>query len=159
MRTSTNAPSAAAAVHTEAPTPSGPAGDAAGAIMFPQGLPGFPDATRFALRPAPGSELLLLESADDPQLRLLVLPYADRKLPLSPADLDLACGELGIRPEEAAVLLVVTRRCDPGPGGDRRTAYYVNLRAPLFVDPLRRTATQHVLASPAYPVRHLLQAA
>ena len=102
---------------------------------------------------------MLLELADDPQLRLLVLPYADRKLPLSPADLELACGELGIRPEDAAVLLVVTRRCDAGPDGDRRTAYYVNLRAPLFVDPLRRTATQHVLASPAYPVRHLLQAA
>lgn len=156
MRTSTNVP---AAVAPEAPSPAGPAGAAAEAIIFPQGLPGFPGATRFALRPAPGSELLLLESADDPQLRLLVLPYADHKLPLSPADLALACGELGIRPEDAAVLLVVTRRCEPAPDGDRRPAYYVNLRAPLFVDPCRRTATQHVLASPAYPVRHLLQAA
>ena len=42
-------------------------------ILFPQGLPGFPAATRFALRPlANGPQsLLLLQSVDDPDLRTM----------------------------------------------------------------------------------------
>ena len=57
------------------------------------------------------------------------------------------------------MLLVVTSRHGAGPDGAVRQRLYVNLRAPLVLDTVRRTAVQHVLASPAYPVRHCLAAA
>ncbi len=136
--------------------------DAAGAptIDFPQGIPGFPSATRFALLPfGDGSEgLLVMQSMDDCGLRFLVLPYAEHHLPLRRADVDAACALLGITTEHAAVLLVVTRPPpQEQPDGVRRL--YVNLRAPVVVDTERRTAVQHVLASPDYSVRHPLPAA
>ena len=146
------------------PTPERHAGQPDGAaapIVFPQGLPGFPGATSFALRPLTDAagELLLLQSTDDPELRFLVLPYADHRVPLRRADVDGACAALGVRPDDAAVLLVVTSRHEPESGGMRSQRLYANLRAPLILDTVRRTAVQHVLASPAYPVRHCLAAA
>jgi flagellar assembly factor FliW len=142
----------------------GAGGSDNGAIVFPQGLPGFPGATRFALRPLTGASdgLLLLQSVEDPELRFLVLPYADRpdgQVPLSRLDVDGACEALGIRPEHAAVLLVVTSWREPGCDGAEERRLYVNLRAPVVLDTVRRTAIQHVLPSPAYPVRHFLGAA
>jgi len=53
----------------------------------------------------------------------------------------------------------VTSRHEPESGGMRSQRLYANLRAPLILDTVRRTAVQHVLASPAYPVRHCLAAA
>jgi flagellar assembly factor FliW len=122
-------------------------------IAFPQGLPGFPGATRFALRPFAG-DLLLLQSEDEPELRFLVVPYLEDRLPLRRADLDQACTLLGVPSGRAAVLLVVTRR-QPELGEDG-THLFVNLRAPVLVDTERRTAVQCVLPSPDYPVRHPL---
>ena len=129
-------------------------------ILFPQGLPGFPAATRFALRPlANGPQgLLLLQSVDDPDLRFLVLPYLGGELPLRRSDLDAACIALGIAAEHAAVLLVVTRQpAEAGPGAPPRL--FANLRAPVVLDTLRRTAVQHVLPSPGYAFRFPLPAA
>ena len=101
----------------------------------------------------------MLQSADDPGLRFLVLPYAGEWMPLRRLDLDQACEALGVRAEDAAVLLVVTRGQEPGSDGTARQRLYVNLRAPVVLDMVRRTAVQHVLASPSYPVRHCLAAA
>ena len=72
-------------------------------------------------------------------------------------DLDSACELLGVPREHAAFLLVVTRRpaVNEADGGQ----LFVNLRAPVVVDTARRTAVQHVLASPGYSVRHPLAAA
>ena len=129
-------------------------------IQFPQGLPGFPAATRFALQSlANGPEgLLLLQSVDEPDLRFLVLPYIGSELPLRRCDLDSACTELGIAAENAAVLLVVTRQpSESAPGAPLQL--YVNLRAPVVLDTLRRTAVQHVLPSPGYAFRFPLPAA
>ena len=132
----------------------------ASTILFPQGLPGFPAATRFALRPlANGPQsLLLLQSVDDPDLRFLVLPYMGDELPLRRCDLEAACAALGIAAEHAAVLLVVTRQpVEAGHGAPLRL--FVNLRAPVVLDTLRRTAVQHVLPSPGYAFRFPLPAA
>lgn len=123
-------------------------------VRFPQGLPGFPGATRFLLEPVlPDIGLLRLASADIPELRFLVLAHAEGRLPLDPGDLEVACAELGIEPSDAAVLLVVTARVEPGSG---RRDLSVNLRAPIFLDTAQRAAVQHVLPCPAYPVRHPL---
>ena len=156
MSTTTDAPATAEIQH-DVGQPDG----AIAPIVFPQGLPGFPGATSFALRPLTDAagELLVLESTEDPELRFLVLPYADRQVPLLRTDVDGACALLGIRPDDAAVLLVVTSRHEPGSDGLTRQRLYVNLRAPLMLDTVRRTAVQHVLASPAYSVRHCLAAA
>ena len=156
MSTTTDAPATAEIQH-DVGQPDG----AIAPIVFPQGLPGFPGATSFALRPLTDAagELLLLQSTDDPELRFLVLPYADHRVPLRRADVDGACAALGVRPDDAAVLLVVTSRHEPGSDGLRNQRLYVNLRAPLVLDTVRRTAVQHVLASPAYSVRHCLAAA
>ena len=137
--------------------------DAAGGpppgIAFPQGLPGFPSATRFALLPLgeAANGLLLMQSEDDPDLRFLVLPYREDELALRRGDLDSTCELLGVPREHAAFLLVVTRRpaVNEADGGQ----LFVNLRAPVVVDTARRTAVQHVLASPGYSVRHPLAAA
>jgi flagellar assembly factor FliW len=135
------------------------AGDPLPGIAFPQGLPGFPTATRFALQPLGEAVdgLLVLQSQDDLDLRFLVLPYREDELTLRRVDLDSACELLGVPKEHAAFLLVVTRR--PAANGDGAGQVFVNLRAPVVVDTARRTAVQHVLADPAYSVRHPLAVA
>jgi flagellar assembly factor FliW len=135
-------------------------GNGASPILFPQGLPGFPAASRFALRRLEhGPEgLLLLQSTDDPGLRFLVLPYLGGQLPLRRCDLDSACTALGIPAEHAAVLLVVTKQAVPGTEGGA-PQLFVNLRAPVVLDTHRRTAAQHVLANPDYAFRFPLPAA
>ncbi|MFZ1428867.1 MAG: flagellar assembly protein FliW, partial [Geminicoccaceae bacterium] len=69
------------------------ADSSAATILFPQGLPGFPGTTRFALRPAPAGDgdFLLLQCAEDSALRLLVLRYTPHLLPLHPQDVEAAC--------------------------------------------------------------------
>ena len=133
---------------------------AAAPIVFPQGLPGFPGATRFALRPladAARRRCCCLQSADDPELRFLVLPYADQRGAAAPQ-------RSRRRPVRRSGLQARQRggapgRDQPARAGARRATrqrLYVNLRAPLVLDTVRRTAVQHVLASPAYSVRHCL---
>lgn len=125
-------------------------------IHFPQGLPGFPTATRFVLRPATvGSSLLMLTSSDDPSLRFLVMPYIEGRLPLASDDLSEACAALGLARADVAVLLVITAQSLPGAV---RRNLYVNLRAPIFVDTVHGAAVQYVLPCPNYVVRHLLAA-
>jgi flagellar assembly factor FliW len=125
---------------------------AAPTIAFPQGLPGFPDATRFALLP------LDVQCADEADLRFLVLPYLEKRLPLRREDLDRACTLAGVPSEHAAILLVVTRR-PPVAAADGAGQLCVNLRAPVLVNTERRIAVQCVLPSPDYSVRHPLAAA
>lgn len=132
-----------------------------GSILFPQGLPGFPGATRFMLRPAPvgDGDFLLLQSADDAELRFLVLRYTPGLLPLDPDDIHAACERLGVQANHAAVLLMVTSGHETGNDGTSRPALHVNLRAPLVLDTFHRVGAQPVLTGATYPVRHRLRAA
>jgi hypothetical protein len=100
-----------------------------------------------------------MQSTEDAGLRFLVMPCDDHRLPLARVDLNAACDALGVQPEDAVFLLVATAQRVAGQDGAEQRQLYVNLRAPVVLDTVRRTAVQHVLASPAYPVRHLLQAA
>ena len=99
------------------------------------------------------------EVVDDAELRLFVLRYTPHLLPLHPSDVEAACARLGVRPEHAAILLVVTCRQETGADGTTRPSLYVNLRAPVVLDTCRRVGAQPVLTDTAYPVRHLLHAA
>jgi flagellar assembly factor FliW len=125
-------------------------------VRFPQGLPGFPATTRFRLEPLVAEAgLLRLTSIDDPELRFLLVAHVDGRLPLARADLDAACAALGLDAAETAVLLVVTAQSLPG---SPRRRFFVNLRAPIFLDTTQHAAVQHVLPCPSYPVRHPLVA-
>jgi flagellar assembly factor FliW len=124
-------------------------------IGLPRGLPGFATARGFTLEPAPtpGSRFMRLRSREQPELSFLVLPVPPELRLLAADDLDAACGELRIEPEDLLLLLMVTLQ-----RGATRLEAFANLRAPLFVDSARRLAWQVVLPSAAYPVRYPLQA-
>jgi flagellar assembly factor FliW len=128
-------------------------GDPARAIRFPNGLPGFPRATRFLLQPAVGATgLLALAAADGSGLRFVVTPHGVDLL--AESAIATACeAALGCARADAAVLLVVTVAAVAG-----ERLLYVNLRAPILLDTILRVAVQHVLPDARYPVRHLLVA-
>jgi flagellar assembly factor FliW len=58
---------------------------------------------------------------------------------------------MGIAPADGAILLVVSVR-----KSGEAVSISVNLRAPIVIDTANRHAWQHVLANPAYSVRHVL---
>ena len=129
-------------------------------ISFPGGLPGFPGATRFVLRRADGpfDAFLVMQSAEDPELRFLMLPCADATQPLRVADLEAACTAHGLASQQVAVLLVVSRQpAEEGTHLDARLC--ANLRAPVLIDTTNGIAVQHVLDSPGYPLRYPLSQA
>lgn len=114
---------------------------------------GFPQLTQFGLTRLPGHEgenLLLLQSLEDadvsfPCLALdLVNPMIDE------ADIAAVFSQLEIKPEDGAVLCILTVRDE----GNGKSAVTVNLRAPIFVDSARQTGWQVVLNNPRYPIRH-----
>ena len=102
--------------HATVPVPEGidnvAAHEASPVIAFPGRLPGFPGATRFVLRRAdrPFDAMLVMQSAEDPDLRFLMLPCNGKAEPLLAADLEAACAVHGLASHQVAVLLVVHRR-------------------------------------------------
>ncbi len=128
--------------------PASPPADDAEAVAFPSGLPGFPGARRFLLRPLATADGAFAElvSLEDPGLRLpLVCRPADGEIPAED-DLDEACRALGFDRERVRVYFVVTLE----PEAARA---WVNLRAPVLVDPAAGRGAQVVLADPRYPLR------
>ena len=132
-----------------------PGSDAAGRDHVPARPAGLSGRYPLRARPPPASALFLRVRSTDPQLPLLVLPYADRKLPYSSEPMSPGCGELG---PSGRRLRPPARRHRALPPDGAGAALSVNRRAPLLVDPLRAPGFQHVLASPDYPVRHPLVA-
>ncbi len=116
-------------------------------LEFPNGLPGFPEARRFRLRPLAGArgfaELVGLE--DDVRFVLMV---GSREAGVPAAEeLTSLCRLLGFDPERLGVYFVVTLE----PGEPPRA--WVNLRAPVLVDLAGLQGVQVVLADPRYPLR------
>ena len=134
MRTSTNAPSP--------PRPCTPRRRCLPArpvtqprpIVFPQGLPGFPGATRFALRPAPRERVPAAavgrRSAAAPARAALRRP----KLPLQPGRSRAACASSASGPRMRPSCSSSPAGCEPARTAIGEQRLYVNLRAPLFVD-------------------------
>ena len=127
------------------------------AIEFPQGLFGFSNCRSFGLANLPSdpdNQFKILQSLEDQTLSFIVLPQARAKDGLIKIEhLDEALNTLGmIDYEEAAILLIVTIRPQPG-GGIRMTC---NTQAPVLVDSLNRKAWQVVLSDSRYNVQHSL---
>lgn len=144
-----------------ADTAPAPTTHAAVPITMPQGLPGFPGVTRFALGPLPGAARFLRLRAEDPRgPAFVVLPAGEDPAGtlLDQAALAEARGAAGLdAAAEVAVLFVVTSTREEGEGGGLRL--FANRRAPILVDTRRQLGVQVVLARPDYPVREPLLAA
>ena len=124
------------------------------AIYMPRGMLGYADFHDFGLANMPDPKLdqfKLLQSLSAPELSFIVAPLNPENDAIDPADIRSACELLSMDPEQAIMLLVVaTRRIGP------MTQISVNLRAPLILDPVSRTAYQHVLLNNRYSVRHVI---
>ncbi|MDF1503726.1 flagellar assembly protein FliW [Roseisolibacter sp. H3M3-2] len=120
---------------------------AAACYDFPDGLPGFEGARRFALVPAGREGLFWLQSLDAGALVFLLAdPFrcaAAYEVELSPADRE-ALGAAG--PDDVAVLAIVTL---PRGDGD---APSVNLRAPVLLATAARRGRQVVRSDDRYGI-------
>ena len=117
-------------------------------IEFVSPLPGFPEHRRFVLvRLDTDGLLYAMTSADDPNLRFLVMPpttFFPDYAPEVPQD---AVESLGVtEPDSVLLLLVVTT-------GDKPGEATANLMAPILVEQGTRRAVQVVLAGSDLPVR------
>lgn len=124
-----------------------------GPLSLPAGLPGFPEARAFRLRRLPGAgDFAMLESLEPEGPRFVVLEVAEPEAVFGPAATAEAAAALGIETPDLLLLAIVTLA--DGPAGRRA---HVNLRAPVAVDRVGRTARQLVLADPRLPLRHPLE--
>ena len=105
--------------------------DATRVIVFPKGLLGFPDRTRFCLiEPADDACFFWLQSCDDPSLAFVVTDPAFFVEGYPPA----------AESEEVLVNATLTG----------------NLRGPLHIDRETKVGEQRVLAAPEWTTRYVL---
>jgi len=116
---------------------------------------GFPHLTKFGLAKLPsqaGDNLVLLQSLEDANVSFPCFALDVVNPLIEQADIQSTCATLGIKPEDCAVLSIITVR----PDDQGKNTITLNLRAPVFVDSARRLAWQVVMSNPRYPIRHNL---
>jgi flagellar assembly factor FliW len=117
-------------------------------VALPDGLYGFPTATRFALLPAPREGLFWLQSLDHTALAFLLvdpfLCFPDYQLDLGVADKARIATQ---NPEDILVLAIVTL---PAPAGGRMSA---NLHAPLLLNVRAGHGYQSIRPDDTYGIR------
>jgi flagellar assembly factor FliW len=123
-------------------------------IVFPAGLPGFPQSRRFLpVEDSAHLPLLFLQSLDDPQLCFLSLPVAlvdpAYRLKMSAEDLALVGFDRLPALETEAQCLVIVAVAEDG----RAT---VNLLAPVVINRATAQAVQAVRDDMVYACRHPL---
>jgi flagellar assembly factor FliW len=123
------------------------------ALDFVTPMPGFPGHRRFHLVEVDDSGLLYaLTSADDPELRFLVIPPPPFFPDYSPEIGDEALAALGTAEAGRLLLLLVVT------AGETVEETTANLLAPIVVDQESRRAVQTVLTGSGLPVRASLRA-
>lgn len=128
--------------------------DLSKAVVFPGGMLGIPDKTRYVVVPFPGEKMqqfMLLQSLDDPSLSFITLPLGGDNTIIAPNDISSAAQDLQIASGNLVTLLVVSVHRSPG-----QVKLSVNARAPIFIDAVRQTGTQYVFQSDQYKVQHML---
>ena len=123
-------------------------------LEFADGIPGFPEATRFVLVRLDESGLVLdLQCVDDESARFVVVPSVAFFPEYAPVIDDVTARRLGLAGDGAAplVLLVVTV-------GATLAESTANLMAPIVVNTSAQMAAQVVLDDPALPLRAPLAA-
>ena len=94
---------------------------------------------------------MLLQSIEPADLSFIVVPYMPEAELIAPDDLQEALMQLGVQPENLAMLLIANFRKE-----GEETVKTVNLRAPIIIDAAARRAWQYILPNEKYNVRHLL---
>jgi len=115
---------------------------------------GFPHLAKFGLAklPAQGSDnLVLLQSLEDANTSFPCFALDIHNPLIEEKDISATYENLGIKPEDGAILCILTVREEDG-----KNVISANLRAPVFVDSARHMAWQVVLNNPRYPIRHQL---
>lgn len=121
-------------------------------VVFPEGIPGFPELTRYALvRLDDAGVVLDLQSVEDDSVRFVVVPSVAFFPDYAPEIDEATAARLGLLEQgdgapEPLVLLVVT----VGPTLAESTA---NLLAPIVVNSADQVAAQVVLDDPTLPLR------
>jgi flagellar assembly factor FliW len=118
-------------------------------LSFPAGIPGFPDARRFALvwwgdEEGPFSILTCLDQAG---LEFLVVPPLAFFPEYAPEIDDDVAERLGIESADDAIVLVIVTV------GDEPAAATANLLAPVVINRHSREAVQAVLTTGDQPLR------
>jgi flagellar assembly factor FliW len=118
-------------------------------VSFPTGLPGFETARRFVILSSPDfAPLQCLQSVDGPSPSFLVvdprLVLEGYRTRLNQSDLV----RLGVAEDAALVWLAIVTVGDEGT--------FVNLRAPVVINPERMLGFQLVPSDSLYPLRHPL---
>lgn len=129
--------------------------DRTGMITFEHGLLGVPNSKHFVLVDFPSQKLAqfrLLQSLDDKNLSFITLPLEMENAVIEKADLEKACADIGIAPQNLAVLLIVSVHRTP-----EEVKISVNARAPLVIDVGSRHAIQYVFQHSRYKVQQLLE--
>jgi len=128
--------------------------DTGKAVLFPRGLLGMPDKSRFVLANFPTPKMqqfTLLQSLDEHTLSFITLPLEIKNAILAEADIKAACRDLQIEEANLALLLIVSVH-----RGVDQVKLSVNARAPLLIDAARKVGTQHVFQQDHYKVQHML---
>lgn len=124
--------------------------EADNAIVFQDGLPGFPEACRFELTMLDTNIPLLmsLRSTDDAGLSFVVIAFTRIERIYRDADIRVIESALGADIAECALLGMVTLTA-----GARGVEAHANLRAPIAINVNRRRGFQIVLPDQKLPFR------
>lgn len=120
-------------------------------IIFPNGVLGMPDKFQFCLTSFPSEKLSrfkLLQSLEDNELSFILLPLEIDNALIDRADIDQACKDLDMAPENVALLLIVSVNREGSV-----VTMSVNTRAPIFMNVQRRLAAQYVFHNAKYQIR------
>ena len=123
-------------------------------IVFPHGMLGMPDRFQFCLTSFPAEKMKrfkMLQSLDDNDLSFITLPIDIENPIIDATDIVQGCKDLSIEEKHLALLLIVSVHRTPG-----AVRLSVNARAPLFMDAVRRVATQYVFHNNKYKVQHFI---
>lgn len=127
--------------------------DTSKAVLFPRGLLGMPDKTRYAITTFPSqkmSQFKLLQSLDEHTLSFITLPLDLENSIISLSDIRAAAADIQIKEESLAILLIVSVHRSPD-----QVKLSVNARAPIFIDAERKIGVQHVFQNDNYKVQHM----
>lgn len=123
-------------------------------ITFPHGVIGMPDCKHFCLAHINMEKFKyfkLLQGIVDTKLSFLTLPILMHNKFIEHSDLEKTCNLLGIKPEDAAILLIASTKVT-----DEGKRIIVNTRAPIFIDSATKTAVQYVIPENKYGIQHIL---
>ncbi|HEU5046978.1 MAG TPA: flagellar assembly protein FliW [Rickettsiales bacterium] len=125
-------------------------------VSFPRGLLGMPEKRNFQVSEFPSDKLRrfkLLQCCDDYALSFITFPIGLENGIIAAEDLLRASTELGIQPDNLAVLLIASVHRSP-----EKVTISVNARAPLLIDASLRLAAQYVFQTDKYKVQHYITA-